>query len=216
MGSKASCRWVLALSVLCAGLSLGQGGQVVHTLSPYSSAFSAGAHQFAIEDFDGDHKPDIAEVQIGQTDSHSTHYSIRVRLTTGTKQSIGLDASFGGLSIVPRDVNGDNALDLIVSTALLHKPVAILLNDGYGNFSQAEPSSFPGAFNESDTYLRPALARVRDVAGVPPQPNSGFFLQADGLPNFQRRAGPISVLCPGFPPSAFCISQAGRAPPSHV
>jgi hypothetical protein len=216
MGSKASCRWVLALSVLCAGLSLGQGGQVVHTLSPISSAFSAGIRQFAVEDFDGDHKPDIAEVQIGRTDSHSTHYSIRVRLTSGTNQSIGVNASFGGLEIIPRDVNGDNALDLVVSTALQHEPVAILLNDGHGNFSQAEPSSFPEAFSKSDTNLHAASTRVIDAVGIPPQPNSGVYLQAEGLPNLQRRADLISVLCSGFPPSSFLSSQAGRAPPAEA
>ena len=216
MGSKASCRLVLSLTVLCAAFSLGQRDQVEHALALVSPAFSPRSPQFAIDDFDGDRKPDLAEVQVERNDSNSTRYSITFHLTSGVDQSIGVTAPFGGLQIVPRDVNGDNAVDLVVRTAFRHEPVAIFLNDGHGNFSRAEPASFPGAISDSDANLRSASNQAIDAVGVPPQSRSGLFLQAEALANFRRRAGPIPVANPGFLLSSLLTSHAGRAPPSEV
>jgi hypothetical protein len=217
MGSKASFRLILSLSVLCAAMSLAQRDQVKHALSLVSPVSSTGIPQFAIGDFDGDRKPDLAEVQVERSNSQSTEYSIRVHLTSGPDQSIGITAPFGGLQIVPRDVNGDNAPDLIVSTSFQHEPVAIFLNDGHGNFSRAETTSFPGAFNESDTNWRVASTnRATGALGVPPQSNAGICQQVEVLPCYRLRADLVPAPNPGFLSSAFLTSHAGRAPPSVV
>ena len=216
MGSKASFRLILSLSVLCAALSLAQRSQVEHALSLVTPASPTGIPQFAFEDFDGDSRPDLAEVQVEHTDAQVTQYSIRFYLTSGNNQSVGIAAPFGGLQIVARDVNGDNAPDLIVSTAFQHEPVAVLLNDGHGNFSRAEPSSFPGAPREAGTNWKSVSDRDIDGVGIPPQSCSGLSLQADALPYFRRRAGPIPVSSPGFLLTSFLISHAGRAPPSEA
>jgi hypothetical protein len=216
MGSKASSRLVLSLTVLCAALSLTQRDQVLHTLSFVSPSFSAGVPQFAIGDFDGDRKPDLAEVHVEPSDSQSTRYSITVHLASGVSQSIGMTAPFGGLEIVPRDVNGDNAPDLVVSTTLRHEPVAVLLNDGHGNFTRVEPNSFPAAFNESKTKLGSASNQVIDAVGVPPQSRTGFSLSAEALLDFRPLADSIRVSIPGFLGTSFLTSHSGRAPPSNV
>lgn len=106
--------------------------------------------QFAIADFDGDRNPDLATVELEPSGSQGSRvYSIRFRLTSGAAQVFGVTAPAGGLQIVAEDVNGDNALDLLVSTAWQHKAVAVLLNDGHGNFSFAKPELFPEAVQEN-------------------------------------------------------------------
>src|SRR5262249_42230684 len=89
----------------------------------------------AFGDFDGDSRPDVATVQMGQASPSHARYWILFQFSTGLKQSIGVTAPIGGLQIASRDVNGDNRLDLVVSTAWRNEPVAVLLNDGNGNFS---------------------------------------------------------------------------------
>jgi hypothetical protein len=213
MGSKAGFRVLLSLSVLCAALSLVQRAQVEHALFLVAPSLPAELPQLAIQDFDGDRKPDIAEVRVERNDPHSTRYSINVRLTSGVDQSIGLTAPFGGLQITPRDVNGDNALDLIVSTTLQNEPVAVLLNDGNGNFSKAEPTAFAGAFSHSNTSLYSASHQAVDAVGVPPQSDAGISGRADFLFYFRRRESSLPAVCTGFPLNSFLSSHAGRAPP---
>ncbi|MGD0906360.1 MAG: VCBS repeat-containing protein [Candidatus Acidiferrales bacterium] len=217
MGSKAGYRLILSLSVLCAAMSLAQRDQLKHALSLVTPVSSTGIPQFAIGDFDGDRKPDLAEVQVERSNSQTTQYSIKVHLTSGPDQSMAVTAPFGGLRIVPRDVNGDNAPDLVVSTSFQHEPVAVFLNDGHGNFSRAEAASFPSAFVESDTnWITASTNRTTDALGVPPQSNFGLCLQAETLPCYRLRADLIPVPNPGFLPSAFLTSHAGRAPPSQI
>jgi hypothetical protein len=124
--------------------------------------------QFAISDFDGDFRPDLASVQAGATTSGSTDYWIQLELSAAGRQSIRLVAPAGGLMIEARDVNGDHAVDLILSTSL-RQPVAVFLNDGHGSFSRAAPSAFPEAFSKPLTNwasLRPGDGRRRHSAAI--------------------------------------------------
>lgn len=128
--------------------------------------------QFAIEDFDGDSKPDIATVLQGRSGSADNHYRIRFQLSSGGSQNIDLTAPAGGLDISSRDVNGDDFLDVVVTTAATNRPVAVLLNDGAGNFTASDPSAFPGAFHKSSYFWR-ALAEESPEAS--PAIYSRFF-----------------------------------------
>jgi len=173
---------------------------------------------FAIADFDGDRKPDIATVEIQNGGSFgTTHYSIRFRLTAGPTQSFGLAAPAGGLQIVARDVNGDDALDLLVSTAWLHQEVAVLLNDGHGNFTLTKPSAFPGAVWESETLWESGTGAYCGSAVL-----AGSEYSAEGFAGKKQFQG--LQLRPGQgPPSVssgktrlFLFSLLGRAPPLSV
>ncbi len=74
---------------------------------------------FAIADFDGDQKPDLATIEVQKgSSSRTTLYSIRFQLTAGIAQVFGVTAPSGGLQIVARDLNGDNALDVLVTTVV--------------------------------------------------------------------------------------------------
>lgn len=122
--------------------------------------------QFAIDDFDGDNRPDLASVEAGQPDGCDTRYQIRFQLATGPLQTIALTAPVGGLQVRSRDVNGDSYPDVVVTTFWTNQPVAVLLNDGLGNFSQAEPSLFPGAFISSELSVTCGSHTINEAAAL--------------------------------------------------
>jgi hypothetical protein len=124
------------------------------------------ATHFAIADFDGDSRPDLASVHVGQSNSRNTHYWIAFHLSGGSGQTVGITAPTGGLQITSRDVNGDSFPDVVVTTAWTNRPVAILLNDGFGNFRVSTPSEFQSAFTASKTSWTFAANEIRDATAL--------------------------------------------------
>src|SRR4029077_8985035 len=57
------------------------------------------ATHFAIADFDGDNRPDLASVHVGQSSSSSTRSWIAFHLSGGSGQTVGITAPRGGLKI---------------------------------------------------------------------------------------------------------------------
>jgi hypothetical protein len=171
--------------------------------------------RFAIADFDGDSQPDLATVQLGQVTASHARYWIRFEMSAGARQFIGVTAPVGGLEIAPRDVNGDNSLDLIVTTPWLNRPVAVLLNDGHGNFTLRDPEAFSTAVWRFETSLCPASVEVRDLAAV--------FTRVPGDCSPQERTLRAAELLEQliFEPShglnsSPAVSVFGRAPPISV
>src|ERR1700738_666946 len=134
--------------------------------APASALPAQVATHFAIADFDGDSRPDLASVHVGQISSRITHYWIAFHLSGGPGQTVGITAPTGGLQITSRDVNGDSFPDVIVTTAWTNKPVAILLNDGLGNFTASNPSEFQGAFVVSETSWTSPTDEIRDASAL--------------------------------------------------
>jgi hypothetical protein len=122
--------------------------------------------QFAIADFDGDSLPDVATIELGQTGISRARYWIGFQMGAGFRQRIGVTAPIGGLEIAARDVNGDNSLDLIVTTAWLNRPVAILLNDGHGNFTLTDPAAFPRATSSVNRAWTPPGFQAKDAVAA--------------------------------------------------
>ena len=118
--------------------------------STRSSAALAVA-EFAIGDFDGDRIPDLATVEAKPNGTQGdSRYAIRLQLTSGAAQVFGLTAPAGGLQIVAQDINGDDALDVLVRTAWQHQAIAVLLNDGHGNFTIADPGVFAASTHDHE------------------------------------------------------------------
>src|SRR5271168_4089505 len=169
--------WAFLL-LLCslAGNCTASGGEI----QSGAGASAGPGLPFAVADFDGDLRPDVANVQVGDSASGTSSYWIQLQLSGAGRQSIQLVAPRGGLLIEARDVNGDHTVDLVFTTAWFRQPVAVLLNDGHGRFLRAEPGAFPGAFRESHTSVIPATSVPADVAGLPPQPDAGMHAAAEG------------------------------------
>ncbi len=136
-----SAQWILtALLILCLVLFTWHPA-AARQRDVMDKAGAAGSN-FAIADFDGDSLPDFASVQPGLAMASQTSYRIHFRFSLGQQSSFTLTAPTGGLQIASRDVNGDSFLDLIVSTSIANEPVAVLLNDGRGNFRLADTGAF--------------------------------------------------------------------------
>jgi hypothetical protein len=180
-------------------------------------AISAEAESpLALADFDGDLQPDLASIQAGPDNHDETDYRIQLELSTTGRQSIRVVAPSGGLQIEARDVNGDHAIDLVISTAGGGEPVAIFLNDGHGAFSRAEPAAFPGAFSESKTNWASRSNAAANALGVTPQSGSSISSNEKYSLHYRSRAGFDPASGAGFPLSSFVVSHAGRAPPFAV
>jgi FG-GAP-like repeat len=121
---------------------------------------------FTIADFDGDSRPDLASVQVGQSGSRDTRYWIAFELSGGSAQTVGITAPTGGLQITSRDVNGDSFPDVVVTTAWTNRPIVILLNDGSGNFTPVSPSKFQGAFAAPESNCASRADEIRDATAL--------------------------------------------------
>jgi hypothetical protein len=205
--------WVSLLVLFpSAGNNIARGGAIQN-----GAAASAGPGlTVAIADFDGDHRLDLASIQTGRDSCGGSAYWIQFQLSTAGRQSIQLVAPPGGLRIEARDVNGDHAVDLVFTTAWFRQPVAILLNDGHGSFSRAEPTAFPGVFSEPETNWVSGRRLVPAAVGLPPQSRARVD-KAEKDPLHERSsAGLVRSSVPAILASTFIFSSAGRAPPSEL
>jgi hypothetical protein len=168
---------------------------------------------FSIADLDGDLKPDLANVQAGQSDISRTDYRVQLQLSAAGRQTFQIVAPMGGLQIVAHDVNGDHALDLILTTTWLRQPVAILLNDGHGSFSRVDPAAFPAAFSESKTNLISSGGPVPDAVGAPPRPRSEIRSEMELFLHFPSPSGFVVFSYSTVRIGPFLVSNLGRAPP---
>ena len=97
-----------------------------------------------IADLDGDGRPDFAIVRAEGWDSNGLRYRIELQLTTGVSpSSFSVSAEKGGLRLIPRDVDGDGDLDLVVVSAWALAPVGVWINNGHGEFTRADPTAYP-------------------------------------------------------------------------
>jgi len=209
-------RACLSLLCLCV-FAMALGGNVAEAAQRTSGGTSGFSPRFAIADFDGDRKPDLAIVQVVREAAMDSFYSIRLQLSTGEESAIDIAGPQGGLRISPRDVNGDDAIDLVVTTAMDSHFVAVLLNDGHGKFTLAKAGAFPGIESEKGMRLDAAqvpaeecaaLQLTRSTFGIEAPHDAGtglehkskFPLATDGNANL-----------PGVRPG-----KSGRSPPVSV
>jgi hypothetical protein len=98
----------------------------------------------AIADLDGDGRPDLAIARAEGWGPGGFQYRIELDLTTRVGlSSFSVSAQRGGLRIIPRDVNGDWDLDLIITSAWSFTPVGVWINDGHGGFTRSNPTAYP-------------------------------------------------------------------------
>jgi hypothetical protein len=208
----------LVIRVLGAVCLLGLGQSVaVGVATPGATPLGNDAQvlgHFVIADFDGDQKPDFATVNVDQSHIEVAEYSIHLQLSHGLGSSIGLMAPAGGLQLFSRDVNGDDILDVVVRTALDSNLVAVLINDGDGKFTVAQPEMFPELQSEPGTRFVSETRRL--VERILLLPSRGFVGDYCGSEITQRVKTVAEALRPkkiqDFS-NFFCHSKLGRSPP---
>jgi hypothetical protein len=207
---------LLALSCLLVLVCRAQAQRnVAEVRAPLSSIVNP---DFAIADFDGDRQPDLATVEAGlSTSAGNTRYSIRFKLTSGDAQVFGVTAPVGGLQIVARDVNGDNALDLLVSTAWQHRQVAVLLNDGHGNFTLASPGAVAAsAWEDESQWDSRSLPRGDSAALLRFQASADSEQEQCRCRCLPRQVGLATQSVSRGLSTLFLSSLFGRAPPPAI
>lgn len=217
MGSTRKVRTPVQLVLVCL-LCLGLGWLLRNPSTKLPSTPAANLHSigtpFVIADLDGDLEPDLALVETGSARSANTNYSIRLQFGAGTKTAIGVVAPHGGLRVAARDVNGDDKLDLIVTSNLDAGFVEVLLNDGHGNFSVAERGAYPELENESQVFLQsPASALVDQATLV--SLRSSFNAEAAIGYEVHSNLSSDCFLVPKYQtaPRRVVNSRLGRSPP---
>jgi len=207
----------LAFVLLCFVGSAGSAHAGSTDPKSWPSTSTQVTSQFAIADFDGDSRPDLATVQAGVSSSWDTHYWIAFQLSSGPRQTLGITAPNGGLHITSRDVNGDDFLDVVVTTAWTNRPVAVLLNDGQGNFRASSPSAFPRAFTTSEKSWICITDEIKDAVAL-----LLSRYPTVNCPEVSRFSSPRNVTgllvlqASRNSHSSAVVSFLGRAPPSVV
>jgi hypothetical protein len=207
-----------SLSLLClCMLALVFGGHAAEAAQGTSGGMSGFSPRFAIADFDGDQKPDLATVQVERDAAIGTRYSIRMQLSANGESAIGITGPQGGLRILPRYVNGDDAIDLVVTAAMDSHFVAVLLNDGHGKFTLAKAGAFPSIESDKGIRLVAALVPAEECAALQ-LTRSTFGIEAphDAEAGLAHRSKfPLATDCnanlPGVRPG-----KSGRSPPFAV
>jgi hypothetical protein len=169
----------------------------------------------AFADFDGDMRPDSARVQHGRAASGGESYAIDFRFSsTEAPTSMNVVAPRGGLRIEARDVNGDNAVDLVLTTAWFREPVAILLNDGHGKFSTESPTAYPNAFEHPASTLNTSFCDAYIPFAIVTQ--SDFVLATAQTASYQPAPAARGAVSPslGFRAGPASTRFSGRAPPT--
>jgi hypothetical protein len=173
--------------------------------------------QFAIADFDGDRRPDFATVHAGQSGAIYSQYWIAFQLSSGPRRTLSIIAPPGGLEVTSRDVNGDDFLDVIVTTAWTNRPVAVLLNDGQGNFRAFSPSAFPGAFTTSEKSCVYTTDETKDATAILlSRYPTGNCSEGSRFLSLRNVTQPLVLGVSRNSLSSAVVSFLGRAPPSFV
>jgi hypothetical protein len=162
--------WV-PVAVLCLlGLELGIVLQLRGTGSMFPCHLATPSRlsgiRLAIADFDGDWKPDIAVVETASLRRMQANYAIHVQLSGGTDSSFLISGPGGGVRVSARDVNGDSYPDVVISSVSDERVVAVLLNDGHGKFSRAEPASYLGTATDPGLFLHNFVVSLCDQLSV--------------------------------------------------
>jgi len=172
----------------------------------------------AIADLDGDGRPDFAIVRSESWGPNAFQYRIELALTTRVgPSSFTISAEEGGVRIVPRDVDGDGDLDLVITSAWSLAPVGVWINDGHGRFTQGDPTAYPrsiwteGAGISSDTPRETLQAAV-------PQSCRSWLVFSNGS-HFRdelvfKRLPPL--LAASNPPWVAVSQPQTRAPPRSL
>jgi hypothetical protein len=102
----------------------------------------------------------------------------------------------------------------VFATAWLGRQVAVLLNDGHGNFSQASPSAFPGAFTDPQSRWSGSAEQVSDALAMGQESPRGLFRLEFGPVNLLQRVDSPRFSGSEVLPNSPLTLRTGRAPPS--
>ena len=170
---------------------------------------SGGATQaWILADFDGDQKPDLAVLNTGSGTGAG-------RITVRHLEAGSFPATCSLISsekLRARDLDGDADRDLVLETAT-EGPIAVWLNDGAGNFSQADVAPYRYQLSHTDPRSFCSLAPEPFSFDPAECPTSGI---AARRPQFgiTHVGTDLTAATEQSGRGGFTLSVWGRGPPS--
>jgi hypothetical protein len=177
---------------------------------------------WAVADFDGDSRPDMAITKM-EVQGGGYVYWLELDLSTShagdsTPRAPAfpfIASSMFGLHLTPRDVDGDQDLDIVVTIGFARQPVAVWINDGQGGFEEGDLAAYPALSYHEEVSFSPQSPPETTLVLYDQSRRSWFGLTVSGW--LQRLVpsdrGPV-------PQFGFLISRvptdrrSARAPPS--
>jgi hypothetical protein len=177
---------------------------------------------WAVADFDGDSRPDVA---ITKTEAQGAGYVywLEIELSTSrtgdsAQQHPGFPAiapSMFGLHLTPRDVDGDHDLDIVVTIGFARQPVAVWINDGQGGFEEGDLAAYPALSCLEEFSLSPQSRPESTRVLYDQSRRSWFGLIVSGLVQLNVASNRRPVPQPGSLISRLPTDRrSARAPPS--
>lgn len=139
----------------------------------------------AVADLDGDHQLDLVTVRAEENHRGNSLYRVDLQLAgSSVPHSFPVIARAGGLRILALDVDGDHALDLVITTRLSNEPIGVWINDGHGGFSPRDSNLYSICFLRSPSHFeRPDSGPPAPLATLP---SRGSHHADCALPRTQR------------------------------
>ena len=170
-----------------------------------------------LADLDGDGRPDLAIVRELGSSPRGFQYQVELHLTSRIGRSFfQVSAASGGLRLIPRDVDGDHDLDLVITDVWSRSPVGVWINDGHASFTKGDSAAYPPSTWTEAPEILSSASRPTVQAALPLSYqfevdcfSAAFFYNE----LFSRRA--LLPVTSGLP--AFSTSRPRtRAPPDSV
>lgn len=175
------CLLTVLLSLL--GAIAASASPHVPVLTDPVPALAGGVWSFS--DLDGDFRPDQVRYTSNGSDLQGYRYTVEFEMSAGhTSAPIAIHAEDAwGLRIVPRDVDGDHDLDLVVTSGAYQHPVDVWINDGRGGFAPAGVRRFALSIWTPDSSLEVPVSVVPEDAIASADGSSPAVLTRAGAPD---------------------------------
>ena len=209
--------WQARPQVLATPLAVGPASQTPPGLPGFRLGTAAGSLGWstAVADFNTDGTPDLA---IADRVSHpigAASYRIEFSVSGRESKTVAFESDQDALTVRVSDVDHDNDLDVVVSSALSREIVGVWLNDGSGGFKRSDARPFGAELAARHSLDTADPSDEASSAGPAPR-------GPDGLPHTLRwtPASPPRAIVGLHPthlhPELLSSSASSRAPPRPV